>query len=109
MLRLRHYPRLLLLLIFFVAALQGCKQHDKANTDNKRLTRSLQSSEAYFKNSQYKPALIEAANALQASPSSEQATLQLAKIYNILGNYQTTLNLNEQRAHCNPRYYRQEN
>jgi len=93
MFRLRHFSHLLLLLIFFVAALQGCQQHDKANTDNKRLIRSLQSSETYFKNSQYKPALIEAVNALQASPSSEQATLQLAKIYNILGNYQTTLNL----------------
>lgn len=93
MFRLRHSPYLTLLLIFLVAALQGCKQNDKTDIDNKRLIRSLQSSEAYFKNSQYKPALIEAANALQASPSSEKATLQLAKIYNILGNYQTTLNL----------------
>ena len=91
--RLRHTPFLHLLLIFFVIVLQGCKQHDNAAADNKRLIRSLQSSQAYFKNSQYKPALIEAANALQASPSSEKAVLQLAKIYNLLGNYQTTLNL----------------
>ena len=93
MFRRRPSLYLTLFLFFFMAALQSCKQHTEVNTDNKRLIRSLQSSEVYFKNRQYKPALIEAKNALQASPSSEKAILQLAKIYNTLGDYQSTLTL----------------
>lgn len=82
-----------LTLIVFIVFLAACGEKNSApNIEN-----SLARSEAYLAQGQYKAAVIEAKNAIQADQQSIEGYLSLARIYNDLGQAYASIRLLEPR------------
>lgn len=94
-------PRLAALALACSLLLAACGKIDNATPDiSEHLTRSR----AYAAQGQFKAAMIESGNAIEAAPGSVEAILALADIYNTLHYHAINIELLEPlKAHADPR------
>lgn len=80
-------------LVLLPFTLQGCHQQDGGKELQQRSQTHIERAENYRRQGQFRAAIIEARNALQQNPNDRAANLQLAKIFNELGQGKAALRL----------------
>lgn len=81
-----------ILLLSGLVAIAGCGK-DESKAAAQQAAQRFERAQGYFEQHQYRSAIIEATNALQAVPNNEQYALLLARMFNELGQYKQTIQL----------------
>lgn len=76
--------RLSLLFIAIAAVSSGCKRSDNADAPEQKASSHLERAESYRQQGQYRAAIIEARNAIDAAPKDPRGTIELATLLNEL-------------------------
>jgi len=82
---------LALLTVIISATITGCSDSDEGRLETAK--RHQVTYEAYFKQGQFRAALVEARNIIQATPKSSEGYLAMANIYLAIGAHQNAIEL----------------